>query len=117
MGILDPAVSDAQLIQACRPGLQLTAVTAAEGHMVQAGAVLIEPVTRGIGVGMQPEQLTSTDDEHRMVKSPVLLVLVEHRLSGQEFAVPPGAALQISYSHGDVSNRRKFSHKCLPHGP
>ena len=38
-GVLDSAVRDAQLIQARGPGLQLIAVTAGEGNMIQAGTI------------------------------------------------------------------------------
>ena len=91
MGAHDPAMGNAQLVQACGPRLQLTAVTAREGNMIQASAVLVEYVTRGIAVRMQAEQLPSTDREHSMVKAPDLLVLVQDRLGGQQLAVPAGA--------------------------
>ena len=87
MGVLDSAVRNAQLVQARGPPLQLTAVTAGEGHMIQAGAMLVESVTGGMGVGMQAEQLPSVEREHGVVKAPGLLVLVENGLgSGRQMA-------------------------------
>src|SRR5271165_3010169 len=76
MGVLDSAVRDAELVQARGPGLQLIAVAAGERNMIQAGAVLVESVTCGLGVGMQAEQLPSAEREHGVVKAPGLLVLV-----------------------------------------
>jgi hypothetical protein len=55
VGVLDSAVRDTQLVQARGPAFQLAAVTAGEGHMIQAGAILVEPVTRTAGVGVQAE--------------------------------------------------------------
>jgi hypothetical protein len=54
VGVLDSAMRDAQLIQARGPGLQLTAVTAGEGNMIQAGTMLVEPVTGGLGMVCKP---------------------------------------------------------------
>lgn len=34
VGILDPAVGDAQLVQAGGPSLELVAITTGEGHMI-----------------------------------------------------------------------------------
>src|SRR5436189_2493713 len=48
VGILDSAVRDAQLVQARGPGLQLIAITAGEGNMIQPGTMLVEPVTCGL---------------------------------------------------------------------
>ena len=76
-GVLDSAVRDAQLIQARGPGLQLIAVTAGEGNMIQAGTMLVEPVTCSPGVRMQAEQLPA-EREYGVVKSSGLLVLVEN---------------------------------------
>ena len=70
MGVLDSAVRNAEFVQARGPGLQLTTVTAGEGHMIEAGAMLIEPATCAIGVGMQAEQLPSIECEHRVGKPP-----------------------------------------------
>ena len=53
MGVLHSAVRNAELVQA-RPGLQLTTVTAGEGHMIEADAMLIEPATCAIGVVWKP---------------------------------------------------------------
>ena len=55
VGVLDPAVRDAKLAQARRPCLQLVAVTAGERDMIKAGAVLVEGVTGGPGVGVQAQ--------------------------------------------------------------
>ena len=38
--------------------------------MIQAGAMLVESVTGGMRVGMQAEQLPSTEREHGVVKAP-----------------------------------------------
>lgn len=59
MGVHDATVDDAQLVQAHRPSLQLGTVPAGEGDVIQAGAVLVEPLSRGAGVGVQAEQLAS----------------------------------------------------------
>jgi hypothetical protein len=82
VGILDPAVRDAQLVQARGPRLQLIAVTAGEGNMIQPGTMLIEPVTCGLGMGMQAEQLPAAEREHGVVKSSGLLVLIENGPGG-----------------------------------
>jgi len=82
VGVDDSAMCDAQLIQARNPRLQLPAVTAGEGDMIQAGAMLVESVTRAIGVGMQAEQLPATEHEHGVVKAPDLLVLIKNGLGG-----------------------------------
>ena len=110
VGVHDSAMGNAQLVQACDPGLQLTAVTAGEGNMIQAGAMLVESVTCGIWVRMQAEQLSSAEREHGVVKAPDLLVLVENGLGGQQPAVPAGASLQISHSHSDVGDGWKLRH-------
>ena len=55
MGVLDPAMHDAELVQARGPCLQLIAVAAGERDMIKAGAVLVESVTCGLGVRMQAE--------------------------------------------------------------
>lgn len=60
MGVHDSAMCDVQLIQTRNPRLQLTAVTAGEGDMIQAGAMLVKSVTRAIRMGMQAEQLPAT---------------------------------------------------------
>jgi hypothetical protein len=88
MGVLDPAVHDAELVQAPHPCPQLITVVAGERNMIEAGAVLVESVTCGPGVGMQAEQLPSTKREHGVVKAPRLLVLVQDRPGAQQLAVP-----------------------------
>jgi hypothetical protein len=88
MGVLDPAVHDAELVQAPDPCPQLITVVAGERNMIEAGAVLVESVTCGPGVGMQAEQLPSTEREHGVVKAPRLLVLVQDRPGAQQLAVP-----------------------------
>jgi hypothetical protein len=113
VGVLDPAVRDAQLIQARGPGLQLTAVTAGEGNMIQAGTTLIEPVTCGLRVRVQAEQLPAAEREYGVVKSSGLLVLVENGLGAQQPAVPASASLQISHRHSDVGDRRELRHSGL----
>src|SRR5208337_407088 len=110
MGVLDSAVRDAELVQARGPGLQLIAVAAGERNMIQAGAVLVESVTCGLGVGMQAEQLPSAEREHGVVKAPGLLVLVQDRLGGQQPAIPAGASLEVSHGHSDMGDRRELRH-------
>jgi len=101
---------DAQLVQTRDPRLQLTAVTAGEGDMIQAGATLVESVTRGTGVGMQAEQLPAADREHGVVKAADLLVLIENGLGGQQRTIPARASLKISHCHSDVGDRRELRH-------
>ncbi len=113
MGVLDSAVRNAELVQARGPGLQLTTVTAGEGHVIEAGAMLIEPATCAIGVGVQAEQLPSIEREHRVVKTAGLLVLVEHGRGAQQLAVPASASVQISHGHRDVGDRWKLGHSSL----
>jgi hypothetical protein len=113
VGVLDSAVRDAQLIQARGPGLQLIAVTAGEVNMIQAGTMLVEPVTCGLGVRMQAEQLPAADREYGVVKSSGLLVLVENGPASQQPAVPASASLQISHRHSDVGDRRELRHSGL----
>lgn len=55
MGVLDPAMHDAELVQAVGPCLQLIAVAAGERDMIKAGTVLVEGLTCGLGMGMQAE--------------------------------------------------------------
>ena len=113
MGVHDSAVRNAQLVQACGPRLELTAVTAGEGNMIQAGEMLVESVTCGTGVRMQAEQLPSTEREHGVVKVPSLLVLVENGHGGQQLAVPASASREISHSHSDMGDRWKLRHSGL----
>src|SRR5450755_961278 len=113
MGVHDSAVRNAQLIQACGPRLQLTAVTAGEGNVIQAGAVLVESVTCGLGVRMQAEQLLCTEREHGVVKASSLLVLVENGLRGQQLAIPASASVEISHRHSDMGDRRELRHRSL----
>jgi hypothetical protein len=110
MGVHDSAMHNAQLVQAGDPSLQLTTVTAREGNMIQTGAMLVESVTGGTGVGVQAEQLPATEREHGVVKAPDLLVLVENGLGGQQLAVPASASPEISHSHSDVGDRRELRH-------
>jgi hypothetical protein len=48
--------------------------------MIQAGAMLVEPVTCATGVGVHAEQLPSIKREHGVVEAAGLLVLVENGL-------------------------------------
>jgi hypothetical protein len=91
--VLDSAVHDAELIQARSPCLQLLAVAAGERNMIKTGAVLIEGVTCGLGVGMQAQELPSPEREHGVVKTSGLLVFVQDRLGAQQLAIPAGASL------------------------
>src|SRR5262249_45290822 len=110
MGVLDPAVDDAELVQARGPCPQLITVAAGERDMIKAGAVLVEPVTPGPGGGMQAEQLPAADREHGVVEVPGLLVFVQDRPAAQQFAVPAGASLKVSHGHGDMGDRREVRH-------
>jgi hypothetical protein len=85
-------VRNAQRVQARGPALQLAAIAAGEGHMIQAGAMLVEPVTCATGVGVQAEQLSSIKREHGVVEAAGLLVLVENGLGGEQLAVPASAS-------------------------
>ena len=80
-GVPDSAVRNAQRVQARGPALLLAAIAADEGHMIQAGAILVEPVTCAIGLGVQAEQLPSIKGEHGVVEAAGLLVLVENGLA------------------------------------
>ena len=84
MGVLDPAMNDAELVQARDPRPQLITIAAGERNMIKAGAVLIEPVARGLGMGMQAEQLPSAERKHGVVKVPSLLVLIQDRPAAQQ---------------------------------
>src|SRR5207247_1640007 len=108
VGVLDSAVRDTQLVQARGPRLQFIAVAAGEGNMIQAGTMLIEPVTCGLAMGMQAEQLPAAERENGVVKPSGLLVLVENGPGGQQLAVPASASLQISHRHSDVGDRREL---------
>jgi hypothetical protein len=81
--------------------------------MIKAGAVLVEYVTYGPGVGMQAEQLPSADREHGVVKAPGLLVLVQDRPGAQQLAVPAGTPVKVSHGHSDMGDRRELSHSGL----
>jgi hypothetical protein len=78
--------------------------------MIKAGAVLVESVTRGLGVGMQAEQLPSAERKHGVVKVPGLLVLIQDRPVAQQFAVPAGASLKVSHGYCDMGDRRELRH-------
>jgi len=73
-------VRNAQRVQARGPALQLAAIATSEGDMIQAGAMLVEPVTCATGVGVHAEQLPSIKREHGVVEAAGLLVLVENGL-------------------------------------
>jgi hypothetical protein len=84
--------------------LQLAAIAAGEGRMIQAGAMLVEPVSCAIGVGVQAEQLPSVKRVHGVVEAAGLLVLVGNGLGGEQLAGPascvaPGQSR--SPRHGD----------------
>ena len=68
-GVPDSAVRNAQRVQARGPALLLAAISADEGHMIQAGAILVEPVTCAIGLGVQAELLPSIKREHGVVEA------------------------------------------------
>jgi hypothetical protein len=55
MDVFDPAVEDAQLVQARGPSDQLTAISAGEGHVIKAGAMLVETVSGAAWVRVQTE--------------------------------------------------------------
>ena len=110
MGVFDLTVENAQLVQARGPSAQLTAISAGEGHVIKADAMLVEAVSGAAWVRVQAEKLPSAEHEHGVVKSSRLLVLVENGLGGQQLAVPAGAALQISHRHGNVGNWREVRH-------
>ena len=110
MGVLDPAMNDAELVQARDPRPQLITIAAGERNMIKAGAVLIEPVTGGLGMGMQAEQLPSAEREHGVMKVPALLVLIQDRPAAQQFAVPAGASLKVSHGYSDMGDRRELRH-------
>lgn len=110
MGVLDPAVNDAELVEARDPCPQFITVAAGERDMIKAGAVLVEPVTRGPGVGMQAEQLPSAEREHGVVEVPGLLVLIQDRPAAQQLAVPAGASLKVSHGYCDMGDRRELRH-------
>src|SRR5436190_13593096 len=113
MGVLDPAMNDAELVQARDPCPQLITATAGERNMIKAGAVLVEPVTSGPGMGVQAEQLHAANREHGVVKVPGLLVLIQDRPAPQQLAVPAGASLKISHGHSDMGDRRELRHCSL----
>jgi hypothetical protein len=81
--------------------------------MIQAGTMLVEPVTCSPGVRMQAEQLPPAEREYGVVKSSGLLVLVENGPGGQQPAVPASASLQISHRHSNVGDRRELGHSGL----
>ena len=110
MSVLDPAMNDAELVQARDPCPQLISVAAGERNMIKAGAVLVESVTGGPGVGMQAEQLSPTERKHGVVKVPGLLVLIQDRPAAQQLAVPAGASLKVSHGYSDMGDRRKLRH-------
>jgi hypothetical protein len=72
--------------------------------------MLVEPVTCGLGVRMQAEQLPAAEREHGVVKASGLLVLVKNGPGGQQLAVPASASPQISHRHSDVGDRRELRH-------
>ena len=113
VGVLDPAVPDAELVQARDPRPQLVTVAAGERNMIKASAMLVESVTCGPGMGMQAKQLPSAEREHGVVKAPGLLVLVQDRPGTQQLAVPAGAPVKVSHGHGDMGDRRELRHSGL----
>src|SRR5262245_48522941 len=105
-------MGDAQLVQARRLLLQLGAVLAGEGDMVQTGAMLVETLTCGLGVCVQPEQLPSAEDEDGVVEAG-RLVLVEDGRRREQFAVPAGASLEIGHCYSDMGDGWKVRHSSL----
>jgi hypothetical protein len=103
-------MNDAEFVQPRDPCPQLITVAAGERDMIKAGAVLVEPVTRGPGVGVQAEQLPAAEREHGVVKVPGLLVLIQDRPVAQQLAVPAGASLKVSHGHSDMGDRRELRH-------
>src|SRR5262245_24250400 len=113
MGVLDPAMCDAQLVQARSLLLELGAVPTGESDMIQTSAMLVELVRRGLGVCMQAEELPSVEGEHGVVE-PARLVLVEDGCRCEQLAVPASASLEICHGYREVGDGWKVRHRSLP---
>src|SRR3954469_12338542 len=95
--VLDAAMLDAELIEALRPLLELGAIRASEGDVIEADAVLAERfVRRRRRVLMQTDQ--RVPQQVHSVVEPRIGVLVEHRFRVEERLIP-------WHAHGEVSNR------------
>jgi hypothetical protein len=93
--IFDPVVLDAELVEPAGPALELGAVGAAEGDMVEADAELAEPlIGRGLGVLVQPQQ-GGAEQVHGVVEVGIG-VLVQHRLGIEQRLIPGDADRQIA---------------------
>jgi hypothetical protein len=114
VGVLDAVVVDAQLVEPRGPLLELAAVGAAEGHVVETGAALVELVTRAGREGVQAEQLTAVEGVHGVVEAPLGLVLVEDRRRPEQGGVPLGAPVEIGHGHGNMGNSGKSRHNRPP---
>lgn len=114
MGVSDPVVGDAQLIQAIGPLLQFVAATARESHMIETGAALIEGFAGRLGVGVQPEQMPARKGIDGVVERAALFVLVENRVRTEQRGVLLRTAVQVADSHRDVRQRGELGHgSCL----
>jgi hypothetical protein len=83
MGVDDIAMLNAKLVQSRGPLLQVAAVLAGKGDMIQPCAVLVESVTRAPRVRVQAEKLPSVECEDRVVEAPDVLVFVENGRGAQ----------------------------------
>lgn len=111
----DAAVLDAELVEPGTPAFQLGQVAALERQMVQPGAVLVETLARRRRrVGVQPEQLATVEGEDGVVEPAGFLVLVEHRLGTEQFAIPADAAVEVGHRDGDVGDLGESGHRWLP---
>jgi len=114
VGVLDAVVVDAQLVEPRGPLLELTPVREPEGHVVEPGPALVELVTRAGREGVQAEQLTAVESEHRVVEATLGLVLVEDRRRPEQRGVPLRAPVEIGHGHGNMGNSGKSRHNRPP---
>src|SRR5207302_2120292 len=110
----DPTMADAELVEPALPALQLRAVGAPEGDVVEARAQLVERLrARRRRVEMDAEQRPAHHPDDVMERSGVL---VEHGVGIEEALIPGAAAAQIADSHGNMADRGERGHGLLLHG-
>src|SRR3954454_1302386 len=111
--VLDSSVRNPQLVQSRCPPLQVAAVGAREGDMVETGPMLVELVVRTLRMRVQPEKLSSLEEEDCVVKAARCFVFIEHWLGVEQGGVPALASVKVGDCDGDVGDRRELSHAGL----
>jgi len=113
-GVDHSSVSDAKIIEAFLPRLQLCTVGASEGDVVKPRPQLVEAVGgRGLAVLVNAEQ-RAPKEPHDVVERAG--ILVQNRCGVEELLVPGAALTEVIYRHSNMGERREVGHvKLLLH--